>query len=88
MNVRSFRADGGRFAAVVAFLIASAFGFSVYAAEEAEIRIISTNDLHSYLRPVYYRYLDEMKPAHGETRCIPGRRRGRYLARRRHLGFR
>ncbi len=62
MYVRSFRADGGRFAAVVAFLIASAFGFSVCAAEEAEIRIISTNDLHSYLRPVYYRYLDELKP--------------------------
>ena len=42
--------------------MASAFGFSVYAAEEAEIRIISTNDLHSYLRPVYYRYLDALKP--------------------------
>jgi sulfur-oxidizing protein SoxB len=26
------------------------------------IRIISTNDIHSYLRPLYYRYLDEPKP--------------------------
>lgn len=32
------------------------------AAEEAEIRIISTNDIHSYLRPVFYRYLDEFRP--------------------------
>jgi sulfur-oxidizing protein SoxB len=26
------------------------------------IRIISTNDIHSYLRPIYYRYQDELKP--------------------------
>ncbi len=26
------------------------------------IRIISTNDIHSYLRPIYYRYQDEPKP--------------------------
>ena len=33
-----------------------------HAAESAQVRIISTNDLHSYLRPVYYRYLDEPRP--------------------------
>ena len=35
---------------------------SIGAAEPVEIRILGTNDLHSYLRPVYYRYLDEIKP--------------------------
>ncbi len=33
-----------------------------FAAESSKIRIISTNDIHSYLRPIYYRYQDEMKP--------------------------
>ena len=32
------------------------------ASEPVEIRILGTNDLHSYLRPLYYRYLDEIKP--------------------------
>ena len=32
------------------------------ASESERIRIISTNDIHSYLRPIYYRYLDEPKP--------------------------
>jgi sulfur-oxidizing protein SoxB len=32
------------------------------ASESATIRIISTNDIHSYLRPIYYRYLDETRP--------------------------
>ncbi|MDX1513417.1 MAG: metallophosphoesterase, partial [Gammaproteobacteria bacterium] len=51
-------------AATVLFLAALAWSLSVPAAEPGteEIRIISTNDLHSYLRPVHYRYLDEMKP--------------------------
>jgi sulfur-oxidizing protein SoxB len=35
---------------------------SVLASESEKIRIISTNDIHSYLRPIYYRYLDEPKP--------------------------
>ena len=35
---------------------------SALAAEPERIRIISTNDIHSYLRPVYYRYQDEVRP--------------------------
>ena len=35
---------------------------AVLAAETEQIRIITTNDIHFYLRPVYYRYLDEIKP--------------------------
>ena len=62
MGRRSPRAGGGGFATTLLLLVAMAFGLDVSAAEEAEIRIISTNDLHSYLRPVYYRYLDELKP--------------------------
>jgi len=34
----------------------------VLASESERIRIISTNDIHSYLRPIYYRYQDEAKP--------------------------
>ena len=30
--------------------------------ESARIRIIGTNDIHSYMRPVYYRHLDEPRP--------------------------
>ena len=30
--------------------------------ETVEIRILGTNDLHSYMRPLHYRYLDEIKP--------------------------
>ena len=32
------------------------------ASEPVEIRILGTNDLHAYLRPLHYRYLDEIKP--------------------------
>lgn len=32
------------------------------ASESENIRIISTNDIHAYLRPIYYRYQDEPKP--------------------------
>ncbi|MDJ0955395.1 MAG: bifunctional metallophosphatase/5'-nucleotidase [Arenicellales bacterium] len=35
---------------------------SALATDAKQIRIISTNDIHSYLRPVYYRYLDETRP--------------------------
>ena len=42
------------------------FGFyqpaTTLAAETEKIRIISTNDIHSYLRPLYYRNQDEPKP--------------------------
>ena len=31
-------------------------------AEVESIRIITTNDIHTYLKPLYYRYLDDMKP--------------------------
>ena len=34
----------------------------VGATEPVEIRILGTNDLHAYLRPLHYRYLDEIKP--------------------------
>ena len=34
----------------------------VGASEPVEIRILGTNDLHAYLRPLHYRYLDEIKP--------------------------
>ena len=33
-----------------------------FASGSGSIRIISTNDTHSYLRPVYHRYQDEMRP--------------------------
>jgi len=35
---------------------------AAFATESKKIRIISTNDIHSYLRPIYYRYQDEPKP--------------------------
>ena len=56
------RAGFGRVLAALLIAAAAASASCVSAAEESEIRIISTNDLHSYLRPVFYRYLDEMKP--------------------------
>ena len=40
----------------------------VIAAETKQIRFITTNDLHSYLKPIYYRYLDEMKPWGAQSR--------------------
>jgi sulfur-oxidizing protein SoxB len=56
-------------------LLAASIGGSVASASEAaQIRIISTNDIHSYLRPIYYRYLDEMKP------WGPQSREGDYVA--------
>ena len=32
------------------------------ASDVKEVRILSTNDIHTYIKPVYYRYLDEIKP--------------------------
>jgi sulfur-oxidizing protein SoxB len=60
MGARTLRAWLGRIGAVLLLVAAAAPG--IHAAEEREIRIISTNDLHSYLRPVHYRYLDLAKP--------------------------
>ena len=55
----------GWFAAGLVLVLAGASAFnanSAEAAEAAEIKIISTNDIHTYLRPIYYRYLDSMRP--------------------------
>ena len=35
---------------------------NLFASETEQIRIITTNDIHSYLKPIYYRYLDDIKP--------------------------
>ena len=41
---------------------------SLFASATEQIRIITTNDLHSYLKPIYYRYLDDIKPWGGVSR--------------------
>ncbi|MCY4468974.1 MAG: bifunctional metallophosphatase/5'-nucleotidase [Thiotrichales bacterium] len=48
--------------ALVGLLLAPISGFAASESEPVEIRILGTNDLHSYLRPLHYRYLDEIKP--------------------------
>lgn len=35
---------------------------TVLASGSGQVRIISTNDIHGYMRPVYYRYLDQPRP--------------------------
>ena len=35
---------------------------SSFASGTEKVRIITTNDIHSYLKPIYYRYLDDIKP--------------------------
>ncbi len=52
----------GWLAAALACLIAAAATVDARASEVVEVKIISTNDIHTYLRPIYYRYLDEIKP--------------------------
>lgn len=77
------RTAGGKIgAAALVLSIALASGLSATSAEEGEkeIRIISTNDLHSYLRPVYYRYLDELKP------WGPQSREGDYVEKSKYVG--
>ena len=32
------------------------------------VRLLGTNDLHSYLRPIYYRYLNDIKPWASQSR--------------------
>lgn len=49
-------------AAGLVFLLAAACVLFTQAARAAELRIISTNDIHTYLRPIYYRYLDDIRP--------------------------
>jgi sulfur-oxidizing protein SoxB len=58
-----FREAGlGRFMAGLVFVLAAASPLAADASEAAEIKIIGTNDIHTYLRPIYYRYLDSMRP--------------------------
>ncbi len=40
----------------------STYEKNVFATDTESIRIITTNDIHSYLKPLYYRYLDDIKP--------------------------
>ena len=49
-------------AAALGVLLALAWAMCARAAESTEIRILGTNDIHTYLRPIYYRTLDEEKP--------------------------
>ena len=44
------------------FLCLTAYKADLLASETEQIRIITTNDIHSYLKPIYYRYLDDIKP--------------------------
>jgi sulfur-oxidizing protein SoxB len=55
-------------AAALAVASCLVFAGSAGASEAQEIRILTTNDIHTYLKPVYYRYLDEMKPWGNQTR--------------------
>ena len=43
------------------FLVLLILPWNLLLAAES-IRIITTNDIHTYLKPLYYRYLDEIKP--------------------------
>ena len=52
----------GWIAAGLVFVLAGASALNADRVEAAEIKIISTNDIHTYLRPIYYRYLDSMRP--------------------------
>ena len=36
--------------------------YPAFASESEQIRILSTNDIHTYMRPVYHRYLDQPRP--------------------------
>ena len=50
------------FFTIIFFLFFLGFKDNLFASETEQIRIITTNDLHSYLKPIYYRYLDDLKP--------------------------
>ena len=59
--------------ALVGLLLAP-FSMAGASSEPVEIRILGTNDLHAYLRPIHYRYLDEIKPWGRQSR------EGNYIA--------
>ena len=44
------------------FYCISTFDKIAFAADAESVRIITTNDIHSYLKPLYYRYVDDIKP--------------------------
>ena len=46
----------------VVYLFFSVDNPKLLSSETEQIRIITTNDIHSYLKPIYYRYLDDIKP--------------------------
>jgi len=43
-------------------LLLAPFSMAGASSEPVEIRILGTNDIHAYIRPLHYRYLDEIKP--------------------------
>ena len=47
---------------MLTLLVALACVASARASDEKEIRILSTNDIHTYLKPLHYRFLDSMRP--------------------------
>ena len=49
------------FASVFLFFLSTHID-NLFASGTEQIRIITTNDIHSYLKPIYYRYLDDIKP--------------------------
>ena len=49
------------FASVFLFFFSTHIA-NLFASGTEQIRIITTNDIHSYLKPIYYRYLDDIKP--------------------------
>ena len=59
---RTSRLFVGRLTVVLVVLGFGSNPATVLASETEQIRIITTNDIHFYLRPIYYRYLDEIKP--------------------------
>ncbi|MBF0278715.1 MAG: 5'-nucleotidase C-terminal domain-containing protein [SAR324 cluster bacterium] len=69
-----FKAFFPNLAAVLCIAWICAGSIALAASDVEQIRIIGTNDIHSYLRPIYYRYLDETKP------WGPQSREGNYIA--------
>ena len=51
-----------KFLLIISILFFSIDKDILLASDAEEIRIITTNDIHSYLKPIYYRYLDDIKP--------------------------
>ncbi len=83
MGVRDSESGYTGFVATLLLFVSAIWGPAVSAAEDSgevkEIRIIGTNDLHSYLRPVYYRYLDEVKPWGTQSREGAYEQKARYV---------